>query len=132
MLKDHEFDLDFTDGRGRRWEGHFKCHAITYKERIDIGLIRSRMSGGVAPHLLDINTSNMLEALAHLAVALDEGPEWAKDLEQLHDPAVVIAIYREVLNHEERFHGTRSSEAGSEDDGAPGAGDGAGGPPQDG
>jgi hypothetical protein len=127
ILKDHAFDLEFIDKRGYRWSGHFKCHAITYKERIDIGIIRSRMSGGVPIGLLDVNTSNLLEMLAHLAVAIDVGPEWAKKLEGLHDPAVVIAIYEEVANHEERFHGAGPSNAGTTNDAGQPVGDGAGG-----
>jgi len=132
VLKDAAFDLEFIDKRGYRWSGAFKCHAITYKERIDIGLIRSRLSGGVPVHLLDVNTANLLEMLSHLAVAIDEGPSWAKDLEKLHDPSVVIAIYEEVVAHEERFHGARPGPAGTPDDARRESGDGEGGPAEDG
>lgn len=132
VLKDHQFDLEYVDGRGYLWTGRFKCHALTYKERIEVGLIRSRMSGGVPPHLLDATTSNLLEMLAHLAVAMDDGPPWARDLEALHDPAVAIAIYKEVLAHEERFHGAGPGGTGADDDAPTGSGDGASGTSEDG
>jgi hypothetical protein len=132
VLKDHEFDLEYVDGRGYLWSGQFKCHALTYKERIDVGLIRSRMSGGVPPHLLDATTSNLLEMLAHLAVAVDAGPPWARDMEAIHDPAVVVAIYKEVLAHEERFHGAGPGGAGAGDDALPSPGHGEGSADQDG
>lgn len=112
VLKDHVFDLDYLDQRGRRWQGRFKCHVLTTQERIQVGLIRSRMSGGVAPHLLDSTTASLLEVIAHLAVALDDGPAWAKRLEMLHDPGVALEIYKEVRQHEERFHGAESEDSG--------------------
>lgn len=132
VLKEHSFTLEHIDTRGRRWTGQFRCHALTYRERISIGLIRSRMSGGVAPHLLDVTTSNLLEMLAHLSVALDDGPPWARDLESIHDPGVVTAIYKEVLEHEQRFHEAGPRDPGPSDDAGTGAGDGEGVPGQDG
>jgi len=110
VLPEHEFDLDFTDHRGRVWQGRFKCHALTVRERIQVGLVRSRLSGGIAPHALDVFTSDLLEILAHLAVALDDAPAWAKggQLEQLLATEVVQAIYEEVANFENRFHSAGS------------------------
>ena len=120
VLKDHSFALDYIDTRGRAWRGEFKCHALTYREKIQVGLIRARMSGGVPPEMLDITTSNLLEALAHLSVAVDGAPPWAKKLEDVHSVGAVLAIYREVRNHEDRFHGAGPTEAGPTDDEGPG------------
>jgi hypothetical protein len=113
----HSFSLDFVDNRGYRWEGTFKFHVLNTREKINVGLVKSRLSGGVAAHLLDSITSHMLEMLAWLAVALDEAPDWASGdaLETLYDPGVIEAIYKEVAEHEARFHGTAavpSSESG--------------------
>jgi len=116
------FSLEYFDGRDRRWSGEFETKALTFRERVTIGLTKSRLAGGVLPNQLDAYTSHLLEMLAHLAVALVKVPEWAKDLEGLRDPGVVTAIYKEVVDHEARFHGTRTGDSGEKSD-ASGSGD---------
>lgn len=125
--KEHDFDLEYLDSRGRKWMGRFSCHVLSFRERINVGLVKSRLANGASPHQLDISTSNLLEALAHLTIALDNGPDWAQDLEGIHDPGVVIEIYKEVLDHEQRFHETGPGDPGeSNDEDEPGS-DGADG-----
>lgn len=102
---EHVFTLDYIDHRGRKWTGEFKCHVLTIRERAQVGLVRSQLSAGMAPVGLDAATLDLLEMQAHLAVALDSAPDWARDLGSLHDPAVMGAIYGEVAGHEARFHG---------------------------
>jgi hypothetical protein len=118
ILPEHQFDLDFIDNRGRRWAGRFACHVLTVRERIQVGLVRSRLSGGISPHALDVFTSNLVEILAHLAVALDNAPPWAKggQLEQIRAVEVLQAIYEEVAKHETRFHGPGAGRTGEGSD----------------
>ena len=105
ITADHIFDLDYTDQRGYRWTGRFKCHILNIKERATVGLTRSRLTANTPAHVVDASTLNLLEMQAHLAVALDHAPEWASDLGSLYDVGVIAAIYGEVASHEARFWG---------------------------
>jgi hypothetical protein len=109
---EHSFNLDHTDDRGQRWTGAFRCHVLTIRERTQVGIVRSRLSLGTSPLLLDPSTIDLLEMQAHLAVALDTKPDWANDFGDLHDPSVLIAVYKEVASHEARFHGAAAGSGG--------------------
>ena len=113
----HSFDLDFTDRRGYRWEGRFKCHVLTIKERAAVGLTRSRLTVNTPANVIDPATLNILEMQAHLAVALDECPDWANSLGDLYDVAVISEIYREVASHEANFWRGDAGESGDADGG---------------
>lgn len=110
---DHIFDLDYTDTRGYKWTGKFKCHILNIKERAAVGLTRSRLTANTPAHVVDASTLNLLEMQAHLAVALDHAPEWASDLGSLYDVGVVAKIYGEVASHEARFWGADDGETQS-------------------
>lgn len=101
----HTFTLDYTDQRGYHWSGNFKTHVLSIKERTIVGLTRARLSGGVHPDQLDVTTLSLLEMQAHLAVSLDEHPDWAEDLSSFNDVGVIASIYEEVASHEARFWG---------------------------
>lgn len=118
--REHAFDLEHVDQRGRLWTGHFECHALNFMEVARVGLTRARLSGGVSPGSLDVVTLHMLEMLAHLAIAVDKAPPWAAKLDEVMDPGVVSAIYEEVADHANRFRGTAAEGPGE----APGEGSG--------
>lgn len=111
----HEFDLDYVDSRGHRWEGRFRCHVLTIDERLQVALTKARLMNGIAPFMLDPDTLMVLEMRAHLAVVLDKAPDWAKNMGRFRDQNVIAAIYREVAQHESRFHGTDAKESGDGD-----------------
>jgi hypothetical protein len=117
---ERDFSLDYTDERGRRWAGDFKMRVLTMKDRVQVGLTRSRLAAGVPFAMLDGQTAMNLEVLAHLAVALVSSPPWAKDLMAIYDPNVLGAIYEEVAAHEVRFHTPEQPEAGVVDGDEPG------------
>ena len=106
------FDLDYVDARKRRWTGTFKFRALSVREKLQVGLTRARLAGGLSPASLDPGTNQILEVLAHLAVALVETPEWAKDLSKVHDEGVLATLYEEAARHERRFHGAVDENAG--------------------
>ena len=114
---EHHFDLDYTDSRGYRWTGKFSSHVLTIADRAAIGITRATLFGGVPLASLDKATINLLEAQAYLAVALDEAPDWAKDLSKVRDLGVLFAIYKEVASYEATFWGTGSEGSSSMDDG---------------
>jgi hypothetical protein len=105
LSPEYAFDLDYTDRRGHRWQGAFRCRALTVKDRITVGLTRARLSANTPLNSIDRSTLNLLEMQAHLAVALEEFPTWAESLGDLHDVGVISAIYKEVADHEGRFWG---------------------------
>lgn len=100
-----EFDLNYTGLRGYVWTGHFKAHVLSITEQARVGLTKTRLAGGLNPVLLDMNTQNILEMQAHLAVALDDSPPWAKALHEVRDGGVLAAIYDHVARYEARFWG---------------------------
>jgi hypothetical protein len=114
--KSHKFDLNFVDRRGYAWQGAFKCHIPNGREKVQIGLVRSRLANHTPPDALDMSTLALLEMVSYLTVCLDEKPGWAKDLLELHDSLVVQAIYEEVSAHAARFWGADSGGAGASDD----------------
>jgi len=110
----HTFDLDYTDRRGLLWAGRFRCHVLTADESVQVSLTKAKLLNGTPPYLVDDSTLLLLEARAHLAVALDESPDWAKRLGKLRDHNVIAAIYKEVVEHTQRFHGATPQDAGDE------------------
>ena len=109
--EEHTFALDFMDSRGRRWTGQFKSRILSIEQRVQVGLIKSRLAGGAPLSSLDDTTQTMLEMRAHLAMSLTLRPKWANDLGKLRDVQVLTALYAEVAQHEARFWG--SGEAGT-------------------
>jgi len=107
----HTFQLDYKDRRGYVWTGTFTCHVLTIKERSAVGLTRSRLTANTPSEVIDQVTLNILEMQAHLAVALDASPDWAKDIGALYDVGVVGAIYKEVASHEARFWGANDGDS---------------------
>ena len=67
--------------------------------------------------VIDGATLNLLEMQAHLAVAIDDCPEWAADLGSLYDVGVVAAIYKEVASHEAGFWGAGDGDSRKKNDG---------------
>ena len=99
----HTFDLDYVDRRGYHWTGRFRCNVLNIRERASVGLTRSRLTANTPANVIDPATLNILEMQAHLAVALDECPDWAEALGDLYDVSVIGEIYREVASHEANF-----------------------------
>jgi hypothetical protein len=105
---DHEWVLDFTDRRGRKWSGKFKAHALTIRDRMTVGVTRGRLAQGVPLQSLDNGTLEQLEVQAHLAVAIDDAPPWwnaVMDGKDAYAFDVLGAVYEEVAKHERRFWG---------------------------
>tara|TARA_R110002020_G_scaffold194133_19_gene394782 strand:+ start:4725 stop:5240 length:516 start_codon:yes stop_codon:yes gene_type:complete len=117
LTAEHTFELDHTDSRGYVWRGRFRCHILNIRERAAVGLTRSRLTANTPAEVIDSATLNLLEMQAHLAVAIDDAPDWASDLGTLYDVGVVAAIYREVASHEAGFWKPADSDPREETDG---------------
>jgi len=105
----YTFELDYEDQRGYHWQGSFTTHVLTIRERAAVGMTRAKMLGGMQASTLDQQTLNIFEMQAHLAISLQEAPDWAQELPHLRDVGVLVAIYAEVASHEARFWGVESS-----------------------
>lgn len=107
-----KFDLHHVDRRGAIWSGAFQCHVLTIEDRGRIGLIRARLLGGLSAAVVDAETLDLYEMIAHLTVALDVSPPWAKNIMSIRDVQVLSAIYKEVAAHEANFWGADAGGAG--------------------
>lgn len=103
--KEYTFKLNYTDGRGKVWNGEFTNKILSIKERQLVGALRSQYSGGLPVESLDALTVEMNLMLAHMAYSLTAKPKWADNLRDLEDVALVQAIYGEVASHEAIFFG---------------------------
>lgn len=103
--KHYTFRINYTDNRGRVWEGEFTSKILSIRERQNAGALRARMSGGAALDSLDALTTELNLMLAHMAYSLTDRPDWAKDLSSLEDIGLIQAIYTEVAAHEANFLG---------------------------
>ncbi len=102
----HSFEVRYEDKqRGLVWEGSFKAHVLTVNNQIQLAIVKSRLLNGVSPLSVDLDTGMLVDMIAHLTVALDDAPPWAKELTAIYDPQVLAAIYKEVIEYEGRFRG---------------------------
>lgn len=102
--EEYTFRLRWTDGRSKLWEGEFTNKILSIGERQMAGTLRARFSN-VAFDRLDALTSEINFITAHLTFSLKDKPEWAKNLRDLKDIALIQAIYEEVASHEATFFG---------------------------
>ena len=106
--KTWSFHFDWVDGRGKHWVGDFTNTILTIRERQMLGVMRARLSGGSAYEALDPLTNEINYIISHLAFSLGDEkgrPEWARDLREVHDVALLQALYAEVASHEATFFG---------------------------
>jgi len=115
MKVEYEFEIDYTDKRGKRWHGKFTNRALSYRMRSQVGAHRAQMAGGMPLEALDFQTVTLNGKLSHLTYSLIKRPKWAEGdrLAELYDPKILDLIYAEVTAHEVAFHGSgEDQEAG--------------------
>lgn len=105
VSKTHTFEIDYQGPRGQRYPGAFETQALTIRQKRAVKTIKAQLAGGVPVSALDADAWELNEMLAWLSIALTKRPKWARDLESHYDENVIRAIYKEVLDHEDRFHG---------------------------
>jgi hypothetical protein len=103
--KEYPFDLDWIDGRGKHWTGKFVNRILSIGDRQKVGMMRAHMAGNVPYEALDPETAEINLIVAHVTFSLTEKPSWARDLLAVEDPALLRAIYAEVVAHEATFLG---------------------------
>jgi hypothetical protein len=86
--------------------GNFVFRVPTLRERIDIGLARTRLLQGVSPASVGGDTLYFAEALGALPRVIVEGPEGWKTEDEIaaqRDEEEVQAVYRAYVDGLDRF-----------------------------
>jgi hypothetical protein len=94
--------------------GDFTNKVLTIRERQMLGVMRARLSGGMTYDALDPLTNEINYMVAHLAFSLGDEkdrPEWARDLRDTENVALLQALYAEVASHEAMFFGWGTASA---------------------
>lgn len=105
MQKHYTFMFSWKDGNGKLWQGNFTNKVLSIKERQLMGIMRARMSGGLAIDSIDPLTQELNLIIAHLTFSLVKRPKWASDLQALENIKLLQEIYLEVSSHEAMFLG---------------------------
>lgn len=112
--REYTFKFDWEDGRGKHWRGTFTNTILTIHQRQLSGILRARLSSNTPQVALDVITDNINTIIAHLTYSLTQKPKWANNLLQMTDMALLQALYKEVLAHEDFFHGYDEAEEESQ------------------
>lgn len=104
MLREYLFEFKFTTPGGKVFTGTFTNKILNVREKELVGIMRARLSGGIAYEVLDTFTKELNMMVSHLSISLKEKPDWAKDLLDL-DEEVIHALYAHVAEHEATFRG---------------------------
>lgn len=111
----YTFDFKWEDGTGKVLSGKFTSKILTIGEQSLVGILRARLSAGIAYEALDDFTKELNFLVANLTYSLEERPRWAEDLRKLDNIEILQALYVEVAAHEATFRGQRTEKRGSEE-----------------
>lgn len=103
----YTFPFDFTAGNGKRYTGSFTHTCASMGQRLAIGSMRARLTGGATYESLDAFTRELTLMIADLEITLDDKgrPEWAKDLRSVKDVDVIYKLWEVAALHEVTFLG---------------------------
>jgi hypothetical protein len=108
----YTFDISLTDGSGREYAGKFTSRILGMDERVELGVLASRLALFTRWDALDPDTQWLCTVQAHLTISLDvekggQRPRWFKlaGADAVLNPRVLAAVYEEVASHEAFFRG---------------------------
>jgi len=88
------------------YEGTFTNRVLTVGERMKVGTLFARITGGVAIEALPTDVTSLARAIAWMTYSLEgERPAWARNLAELADDGVIYALFAEVWSHQTTFLG---------------------------
>lgn len=105
----YTFQFDWTDTRGKRWQGSFTTHYPTPRDLLQAGTMQARLTGSTPKDSLDALTDEIAFIVSRLSFCLDNRPDWFGDpLSMVDGVPLLQAVYGEVLSFEQFFrkHGT--------------------------
>lgn len=127
-LNTFSIDVD-SETDGKRYQGSFTSKKLSISDLAALGVRKAQLNGGMywsqnnPGKGVDEGTDDLNNTLAHLEVALVQTPPWW-NLEEITDPEVVGAVYKEVIIFENSFHRrAEPTTTDSDDDGRGGGGD---------
>jgi hypothetical protein len=91
----YTFKVDFSE-IDERFVGTFTVHHPSQMERLQVGVLKAQLLGGVVP--LDTMTDNIATIVATLDVVLDEKPDWFDVFDDRLDYEILEAVYIEYIN----------------------------------
>ena len=110
----HTFKVDFSE-INEKFVGTFTVHHPSQMERLQVGVLKAQLLGGVAP--LDVMTDNIATIISTLDVVLDDKPDWFDVFDDELDYEILEAVYLEYINWVNSFRkgtGTESNKGTSE------------------
>jgi hypothetical protein len=85
-----DFDINLTE-IDEKYVGRFKVHHPSIIDKMNIGVLKTKMLQGLA---VDVVTDNIAHMTATLTFVLDDFPEWFK-VNEIYDYEVLEAVYDE-------------------------------------
>ena len=101
----YTFSFSFTGAGGRVYAGTFTNRVPDVRTRMQIGVLRAQLGGGMPVESLDGLTRELNQIVAHLTFSLETRPSWANELRNLEETEVLYKLYEEVMAHEATFLG---------------------------
>lgn len=110
----YTFHFDWTDSRGKRWQGGFTTHYPTPRDLLQAGTMQARLTASTPKESLDALTDEIAFIMSRLAFCLDDRPTWFSDPLSIVDGVPLLqAVYGEVAAFEQFFRVHGSTEGAS-------------------
>jgi len=113
----HTFSVDVPSER-RRYEGTFTTKKLSIRDLSQVGVRKVQLNGGMhydrdrPGQGIDAATDELNSMVAHMELALTAAPDWW-NLDDITDPAVLTAVYSEVISFENTFLGRGKASGGA-------------------
>lgn len=113
----HTFSVDVPSER-RRYAGTFTTKKLSIRDLSQVGVRKVQLNGGMhydstkPGQGIDAATDELNSMVAHMELALTAAPDWW-NLDDITDPAVLTAVYSEVISFENTFLGRGKASGGA-------------------
>lgn len=113
----HTFSVDVPSER-RRYAGTFTTKKLSIRDLSQVGVRKVQLNGGMhydkdtPGQGIDAPTDELNSMVAHMELALTAVPDWW-NLDDITDPAVLTAVYSEVISFENTFLGRGKASGGA-------------------
>ncbi len=105
--REYNFPFSFVDGKDHDWSGRFQSTILDIGKRQAVAILEASFNGAMPYSSIPPEMQLINKALAHMQYSLGKTPrpDWAKDLRKIDNPQIILGLYQEVLDHEDRFLG---------------------------
>lgn len=97
----HSFNAEFTEYDESFVLGRFVMHHPSAMERLQIGVTKSQLLGGIVP--LDVMTDNLATIISTLDIVIDEKPNWFNVYDSRVDYDILESVYKEYIEWSNSF-----------------------------